>query len=71
MQRASEPSQTKLLRDRFKARCEERAARAREESIRCRRYPGSEPNSSDAEMAEDDSDDDEAFMADEVRLLTH
>ena len=60
-----------LLRDRFKQRCYERAAKARAKAIRGRRYAGTSEASSDgfeeALMDEDDEEDDEDIMQDEVR----
>jgi hypothetical protein len=69
--RRSEPAQSTLLRERFRVRCEERAARARAEGVRRSRYASSEAGSSDVDMAEDDDEDEEAFMADEVVVLLH
>lgn len=66
-----EPPQTAFLRERFRARCAEHAARARERGVRERRWGGGRSSdaggSSDAEMELDEEDeDDESVMADEV-----
>lgn len=63
-------SQKSLLRERFKQRCYERAAKARAKAIRGRRYAGTSEASSDgfdeALMDEDDEEDDEDIMQDEL-----
>ena len=61
--------QKSFLREKFKARCFERAAKARERAIKCKRYQ-SEASSDgyDEAMDEDDEEDDEDIMHDEVRL---
>lgn len=73
-QRAEDPLKS-IMKQKFRARCLERAAKAREEQVRRRRYasgyPSSEPSSDgyDEAMDEDDDDeDDDAVMQDEVRL---
>jgi len=59
------------LRDRFKARCLERAVRARAKAIRGKRYGDlQDPSSDDFQMDDDDSEDDEDIMQDEVCLTT-
>lgn len=66
---AGPESQKMFLRDRFKARCFERAAKAREKAIKGKRY-ANEPSSEDYIMDydEEDDDDDEDIMQDEVRF---
>ncbi|KAF8157132.1 hypothetical protein B0H34DRAFT_712333 [Crassisporium funariophilum] len=54
-----------FLRDRFKARCFERAAKARERAIRGKRYVG-EPSSDDFDMEGDEEEGDEDIMQDEL-----
>lgn len=64
----SRPDSQKLsLRNRFKARCFERAAKARERAIKGKRYTN-QPSSDDFTMDYDDEDedDDEDIMQDEV-----
>lgn len=63
---AQDPQKT-FLREKFKARCFERAAKAREKAIRGKRYL-SEASSDgfDEAMDEDDEEDDDAIMHDEV-----
>jgi len=64
-----DPQKT-FLRDRLKARCLERAVKARERAIRGRRYSArSEPSSDDVEMDEDEEEGDEDIMQDEVSIL--
>ena len=60
-------SQKLSQRDRFKARCFERAAKARERAIKGKRY-ANQPSSDDFSMDYDDEDDDddEDIMQDEV-----
>ena len=65
----SRPDSPKLsLRNRFKARCFERAAKAREKAIKGKRYANNQPSSDDFTMDYDDEDeeDDEDIMQDEV-----
>lgn len=62
--------QKAFLRGRFKARCLERAVKARENAIRGRRAGTlSEPSSDDYPMDDDDEEDDDDIMQDEVRDL--
>ena len=63
-------SQKLALRDRFKARCFERAARAREKAIKGKRY-ASQSGSDDFTMDYDDEDEDEDedIMQDEVCVI--
>jgi hypothetical protein len=71
-QRVEDPLKA-MMKQKFRARCLERAAKAREEQVRRRRYssgyPSSEPSSDgfDEAMDEDDEEDDDAIMQDEVR----
>ena len=60
--------QKAFLREKFKMRCFERAAKARERAIRCKRYQ-SEASSDgyDEAMDEDDEEDEDDIMHDEVR----
>jgi hypothetical protein len=67
MRRLQETPNTALLREQFKARCIERAASARSEAVRRKRYASSEAGSSDVDMNDEESEDEEVFMADEVR----
>lgn len=63
------PAQKLSLRDRFKARCFERAAKAREKAIKGRRYANqrsSDDFSMDYDDEDDEDDDDEDIMQDEV-----
>jgi hypothetical protein len=62
---STEAPQTAFLRERFRARCAERAVRARADAVAAKRYASSEPGSSDVEMDEDSDED--AFLEDEVR----
>lgn len=65
---AEDDPQKAFLRGRFKARCIERAVKARENAIRGRRAGTlSEPSSDDFPMDDDDEEDDEDIMQDEVR----
>ncbi|KAG6877039.1 hypothetical protein C0993_010867, partial [Termitomyces sp. T159_Od127] len=59
--------QKTFLRDKFRARCFERAVRARERAVRGRRYL-SEPSSDgfDEVMDDEEEEDDDAIMADEL-----
>ncbi|KAL1674471.1 hypothetical protein EV122DRAFT_282047 [Schizophyllum commune] len=65
----SEDPQKAFLRDRFKAKCLERAAQARRRSINKRRYASSEPSSDgfdlDMDMDDDEDEEDEEIMNDE------
>jgi len=70
---AGEEPQKAFLRERFKARCFERAARARAKAIRGKRYAGGSEASSDGydevmdyENEQESGDD---VMEDEVRFL--
>lgn len=73
-QRAEDPIKS-MMKQKFRARCLERAAKAREEQVRRRRYssgyPSSEPSSDgfDQAMDEDDEEDEDAVVQDEVRIL--
>ena len=59
--------QKAFLRGRFKARCIERAVKARETALRSRRSGTlSEPSSDDFPMDDDEEEDDEDIMQDEV-----
>ena len=66
----SRPDSPKLsLRNRFKARCFERAAKAREKAIKGKRYANNQLSSGDDIFMDDDDDeeeDDEDIMQDEV-----
>jgi hypothetical protein len=67
--KASEDPQKEFLRERFKARCLERAVKAREAAVRKRRWSESEASSDGFDInCEDDDmeDDDETVMQDEV-----
>jgi hypothetical protein len=59
------------LRNRFKARCFERAAKAREKAIKGKRYANQSSGSDDFTMDYDDDEDedDEDIMQDEVRII--
>lgn len=65
---AEDPAKA-FLREKFKARCFERAARARAKAIRGKRYL-SEPSSDGFDEAmdedDDDEDDDDSIMHDEA-----
>lgn len=63
-------SQKEFLREKFKARCFQRAVRAREKAIRGKRY-ASEASSDgfDDSMDYDEEEDDDAIMQDEVCLM--
>lgn len=65
---SAETPQNSLLRQRFKARCFERAAKARDKAIKGRRYIGSSDGFDDMAMdCEDDEEEDEDdVMKDEV-----
>lgn len=52
------------MRDRFKARCVERAVREREKAVKGKRY-GHAPSDDDA-MEDDGSEDEEMIMGDEA-----
>ena len=52
------------IRDKFKARCLERAVREREKAIKGKRYK--HPSSDDYSMDNDESEDEEVIMGDEV-----
>lgn len=62
-----EDPQKAFLREKFKARCFERAARAREKAVKGKRY-ASEASSDgfDYAMDDDDDEDDDDIMQDEV-----
>lgn len=67
---STEAPQKTFLREKFKARCLERAQKARERAIRGRRW--SDPSSDgfdDAMDCEGEEEDDESVMQDEVRWL--
>jgi hypothetical protein len=67
-----EDPQREFLRERFKARCFERAVKAREAAVRKRRWSESEASSDGVDInCEDDDmeDDDETVMQDEVRHI--
>ncbi|KAG5353278.1 hypothetical protein C0989_008785 [Termitomyces sp. Mn162] len=63
-----------FLREKFKARCFERAAKARARAVKGKRYL-SEPSSDgfDEVMDDDEEEDDDAIMADELfrRIVNH
>lgn len=59
--------QKSFLREKFKAKCFARAAKAREKAIRGRRYELSSDGFDDA-MDDDDEEDDASVMDDEVSL---
>ncbi|TFK41785.1 hypothetical protein BDQ12DRAFT_720597 [Crucibulum laeve] len=66
---SGEDSQKIFLREKFKARCFERAAKARAKAVRGRRYMGTSEASSDGfddAMDEDDEEDDDDIMQDEL-----
>ena len=54
------------MRDKFRARCLERAVKAREKAIKGRRYVLQHPSSDDQPMDDDESEDEEDIMQDEV-----
>jgi len=54
------------MRDKFRARCLERAVKAREKAIKGRRYVLHHPSSDDQPMYDDESEDEEDIMQDEV-----
>ena len=60
-------SQKALLRGRFKARCVERAVRAREKAIRGKR--SLQMSSDDFQMDDDEEEGDDEIMKDEVRVF--
>lgn len=60
----NDDSQKALLRGRFKARCVERAVRAREKAIRGKRLLRT--SSDDFHMDDDDEEGDDEIMQDEV-----
>ncbi|KAG6901924.1 hypothetical protein C0995_006635 [Termitomyces sp. Mi166 len=66
--------QKAFLREKFKVRCFERAAKARERAVKGKRYL-SEPSSDgfDEVMDDDEEEDDDAIMADELfrRIVNH
>jgi hypothetical protein len=64
-----EAPQKTFLRERFRARCFERAARAREKAVSVKRY-ASEASSDgfDEAMDDEDEEDDDDIMQDEVRF---
>ncbi|KAF8632693.1 hypothetical protein AX15_001746 [Amanita polypyramis BW_CC] len=70
-QREKDPLKT-FLRQKFRARCLERAAKAREEQLKRRRYSTGHPlceqssDGFDEAMDEDDEEDDDAVMQDEL-----
>ncbi|KAG5643036.1 hypothetical protein DXG03_001648 [Asterophora parasitica] len=57
-----------FLREKFKARCFERAAKAREKAIKWRRYQrsGASSDGFDESMEDDDEEDDDSIMQDEL-----
>ena len=62
--------QKSFLRDRLKARCIERAVKAREKAIRGKRSLSlNGPSSDDYHMDDDEEEDDDDIMQDEVRFL--
>ncbi|CAA7268610.1 unnamed protein product [Cyclocybe aegerita] len=61
---SEEDSQKAFLRGRFKARCFERAVKARDKAISKKRH--SEPSSDDYSMDADEEEDDETIMQDEL-----
>jgi hypothetical protein len=63
-----EDPQKSFLREKFKARCFERALRAREKAIRGKRYASEISSDGFDETMDDDEEDDDAIMQDEVRL---
>jgi hypothetical protein len=70
----SRPDSQKLsLRNRFKARCFERAAKAREKAIKGKRYANQFGSSDDYIMDDDDEDEDEDedIMQDEVCVIIY
>jgi hypothetical protein len=58
------------MRDKFRARCFERAVKARERAVKGRRYVA-HPSSDDQPMDDDDSEDEEDIMQDEVSLVSY
>ena len=56
------------IRDKFRARCLERAVKAREKAIKGKRYHGFHLSSDDQPMDDDESEDEEDIMKDEVSL---
>lgn len=65
---SAEDSQKAFLREKFKARCFERAARAREKAIRGKRYvsEASSDGFDDAMDDDDEEEDDDDIMQDEL-----
>ena len=68
-----EDNQKQFLRERIKAKCIERAQKARERAVKQRRYTGYSDRSSDGfEMEDEDEDEeenDDDIMSDEVHVL--
>jgi hypothetical protein len=68
-------SQKLSLRNRFKARCFERAAKAREKAVKGKRYATHQSSSGDDftmdhdEEGDEEEEDDEDIMQDEVRVI--
>jgi hypothetical protein len=59
--------QKAFLREKFKARCFARAAKARENAVRSKRYQSEASSDGFDETMDDEDEDDEAIMHDEVR----
>ena len=54
------------MREKFRARCIERAVKERKRAIAGKRYVATEPSSDDYQMDDDESEDEEDIMKDEV-----
>lgn len=65
---SGEGSQKSFLREKFKARCIERAVKARAKAVRGKRYTGTSEASSDGfdDAMDEDDDEDEDILQDEV-----
>jgi len=63
---SSEGTQKTFLRERFKARCLQRAAVSREKAVRGKRFSGSANLFGEDLAMEDEEEDDETIMQDDV-----
>jgi len=57
------------MREKFRARCIERAVKERKRAIAGKRYVDTEPSSDDYQMNDDESEDEEDIMKDEVDFI--
>jgi len=64
---SSEGTQKTFLRERFKARCIQRAAVSREKAVRGKRFSGSANLFGEDLAMDDEEEDDETVMQDDVR----